>query len=314
MMNTEYIYGALYGHAYGDASGAILEFLGHLPTQKEIQDAMDLKGGGALGVAPGQVTDDTELSVQLFKALYNYENKDENDMRNIEDFISEKYIEWVNSEPFDIGITTQNAFLGSKNAFEMRKRAEKLNSESESNGALMRCIPLAVYSYNHKLTPSKIYDLIEKDVYLTHSKKTVVNFVFMYVSILIYLFKNDGKIDDDFKDKIFNISLKLKDERLINIVQNFNKPRNCAKLIGWDAHAFSLTLYCLMNNLNFEDGIKYTLSKGGDTDTNAAIVGGILGARYGINSVPLVDKIVKCKPNYNRNEFHPKIYLKLLVV
>ena len=61
--------GALFGHAYGDAAGARLEFLGRLPTDDEIRDAMNLWGGGVFKLAPGQITDDTELSVQNMKSL-----------------------------------------------------------------------------------------------------------------------------------------------------------------------------------------------------------------------------------------------------
>ena len=74
-MTDNYILGALYGHAYGDASGARLEFIGHLPSQKEVNDAMSLKGGGVWNVAPGQTTDDTELTLQLLKALTGFKNK-----------------------------------------------------------------------------------------------------------------------------------------------------------------------------------------------------------------------------------------------
>ena len=34
--------------------------------------------------------------------------------------------------------------------------------------------------------------------------------------------------------------------------------------------------------MNFRDSIYHTLIQGGDTDTNAAIVGGVMGAYWGI--------------------------------
>lgn len=305
-MAHEYMKGALFGHSYGDGSGGRLEFLDHLPTKPEIDEAMGLKGGGIWKLAPAQVTDDTELTVQLFKALHEYENVDVD--VGVEEYISKRYIEWFKSRPFDIGITTRNAFHGATSACSMQENAKAMSANSESNGALMRCIPLAIYVFNHQLNSKDTLELVKKDVHLTHCKRTVANAVFVYVCILIYLFKNKGQMKDDFETQLLRLADTLDDERIENIVKNYNKPRNFLISIGWDAHALSLVLYCLMNKLSFRESIRYTLGQGGDTDTNAAIVGGIMGARHGLSSVPLVDRILNCKPNHGREDFQPKIY------
>ena len=54
--------GSLLGGAYGDAAGARLEFKKQI-SAKDVQNAMLLKCGCIFQVAPGQVTDDTELSI-----------------------------------------------------------------------------------------------------------------------------------------------------------------------------------------------------------------------------------------------------------
>lgn len=312
MTNNEYILGALYGHAYGDASGARLEFLGHTPSQKEVDEAMSLNGGGVWKVAPGQATDDTELTIQSFKALVNYKNQNVVNQKSIDYFIAKMYKEWFDSVPFDIGMTTRNAFHGAVSASDMRNNVKILNFMSESNGALMRCIPLAIYAYKNDLSLKDIYHLVKNDVNLTHCKKTVVNIVFVYVYILIYLFENDGEIKSSFETQLFEIAKSLGDKRLDEMLDDNYSLDDCTLNPGWDKHAFSLTLFCLKNNLNFQDSIKYVLSLGGDTDTNAAIVGGVIGARFGIENVPLVDKIINCKVSHGRSAFHPKIYRKLL--
>ena len=50
--------------------------------------------------------------------------------------------------------------------------------------------------------------------------------------------------------------------------------------------AFSHSFYFLKNNYSYEDALRQMLSKGGDTDTNAAIVGGLVGARWGLDGIP----------------------------
>ena len=49
----------------------------------------------------------------------------------------------------------------------------------------------------------------------------------------------------------------------------------------------------IKENIYF-DAIKYTIKEGGDTDTNAAIVGGMIGALVGYNGIPtfMTDKVV----------------------
>lgn len=55
--------GALLGACVGDAAGAYLEFIGHVPSRSEVERALSMPGGGIWGVAPGQITDDGELTL-----------------------------------------------------------------------------------------------------------------------------------------------------------------------------------------------------------------------------------------------------------
>lgn len=300
------VIGSLLGAAYGDAAGARLEFTNEIKI-REVEKAMNLQGGGVFQVAPGQVTDDTELSIQLFRALLEYKHNKNPELK-IDDFISKRYSDWFNSRPFDIGQTTRNAF----DAFDkndMIENSRTLNHQSESNGALMRCVPLAVYSFENSLSHDEIYELVTLDVQLTHGKKTVANLVFLYVMIIIYLYKNlDWKT---IQSKLETIRNRLDDVRIDNIFKNYKNydDIDVYKQMGWDTHAFSLVLYCLEKNFSFKDAIKFVLLKGGDTDTNAAIVGGVMGAKYGLKDIPHLDKLLKCKPNHNRQNFHPKVYV-----
>ena len=58
------------------------------------------------------------------------------------------------------------------------------------------------------------------------------------------------------------------------------------KDIGHIMIAFEYAFFYLKNNIEYEEAIRRMLKQGGDTDTNAAIVGGLLGARYGIDGIP----------------------------
>jgi ADP-ribosyl-[dinitrogen reductase] hydrolase len=57
------------------------------------------------------------------------------------------------------------------------------------------------------------------------------------------------------------------------------------KSIGHLKIAFVWGFYYLKNGYSYSDALKDILLRGGDTDTNAAIVGGLLGAAYGISEI-----------------------------
>ena len=56
------------GCLLGDSAGASLEFLRRLPSKQELADALAMKGGGVLRVAPSQITDDGELILAMARA------------------------------------------------------------------------------------------------------------------------------------------------------------------------------------------------------------------------------------------------------
>jgi ADP-ribosylglycohydrolase len=49
--------------------------------------------------------------------------------------------------------------------------------------------------------------------------------------------------------------------------------------------AFVYSFYYLKQELTYEKAMRKTLLLGGDTDTNAAIVGGMMGAYHGIDEI-----------------------------
>lgn len=125
---------------------------------------MMMPGGGPHRVGPGQITDDSELAMCLLWGLTD-SNKDKKASEEVSeinlDCIAERYRQWIQSIPFDIGKATEAA-LGPLNesisqineqgqieerpvtTMDARMIALKMNKGSRSNGSLMRCTPLAV--------------------------------------------------------------------------------------------------------------------------------------------------------------------------
>jgi ADP-ribosyl-[dinitrogen reductase] hydrolase len=64
---------------------------------------------------------------------------------------------------------------------------------------------------------------------------------------------------------------------------------------GYLKHAFVLSFYCLLrvDTMTFDDCLRLALELAGDTDTNACIMGGMIGAYFGKSSLPS-EKVRKC--------------------
>lgn len=67
---------------------------------------------------------------------------------------------------------------------------------------------------------------------------------------------------------------------------------------GWVLIAWQNVLYQLLHAPSLEDGPVDTIGRGGDTDTNAAICGALLGAVYGRKAIPAawLNRLLTCRP------------------
>jgi ADP-ribosyl-[dinitrogen reductase] hydrolase len=293
---------SLLGALVGDAAGAVLEgYGGGRFSEEVVEKALTMPGGGRLRVGPGQITDDGELSLALHEALLLVDSLKQDDPVP---HIAEAYAIWYDSFPFDIGQTCSLAFealweLWKKSAENgMYKRLqgitrqlpgllemiEELNGGSEANGALMRITGMMPWVVRHMDYPMKrILDLAEQDAALSHPNQVCIDTNKIYIYAL-YLLHKDGvsheailKELDAFVEGAEILSQKVKN-------WYFKESHNisaydCTVHIGHVKHAFILAMYFLRNPMiSYRDALRITLEKGGDTDTNAAIVGGLVGS------------------------------------
>ena len=69
-------------------------------------------------------------------------------------------------------------------------------------------------------------------------------------------------------------------------------PEDCSwlrgeqRLIGHTLIALQAGLWSAVTPLGFEDALRQVVEAGGDTDTNGAVAGAVLGARYGASGIP----------------------------
>ena len=282
--------GCILGAFTGDAAGAFLEFYHKQISKEDVKNALKFPGGGVLMVEPGQFTDDSEMAMCLMHGLI------EGNGVVDQSIIAKWYLDWYKSPPFDIGYTTKCAMRSIEIMIEQQGTLEECinsineyNKKSQSNGCLMRTTPLAVFC--HKLDDIQIYECTKKDVNLTHTHEIAILATTCYNIAIAHLLNNLG----DAKGAIERVDNYVKfvdnsefNEHWTKILEAKDEDDliRADRLIGFIIIAFSYAFFYLKKDYTYENAIRSMLLRGGDTDTNAAIVGGLLGARHGINEIP----------------------------
>ena len=139
-------YGSMMGVFIGDSCGSYLEFNRQRASEKEMDKAMTMCGGGPFKLHSGQITDDGEMSISLMLGLIDGKNTitQEGEEKNVLDLdkIAHHYKNWYWSNPFDIGSTVKGSFSALRRETEPRASlcknlALQVNMESQSNGTMM---------------------------------------------------------------------------------------------------------------------------------------------------------------------------------
>lgn len=284
---------AILGACVGDAAGATLEFIRKPITEQTARTAMTMPGGGMMGVGPGQITDDGELTLALWSSIRNRDSYHGIPRTNM----MRAYANWIRSEPFDCGHTCGYAFatlasivphdqpdqptqpLDTDKLLEWESKVHIENAASQANGALMRSTAIACWIAGHPQTPiTHVLGLSAVDAELSHPNPICVQVNQIYTLACCLLMR--GATPQE--------TLRLVSDYVIEEVQSetvkqwflydsHELPQTCTREIGHVRWAFTLAIYFLRNpSVSYEDAICQTLQKGGDTDTNACIVGGLV--------------------------------------
>jgi ADP-ribosyl-[dinitrogen reductase] hydrolase len=279
--------GCIFGAWLGDATGSVLEFKGR-PSESALSEAFELNGGGLHRLGPGQITDDGELTCCLLQGLVQGSSKLDLNA------IASMYGKWIQSKPFDLGGTLRKSFPKACNMkshqAEMLRRGSKLSATSQSNGCLMRISPLAVWCRNLPL--ESIITAVKEEVGLSHPNETVQNACCFYAIAIKFLLKTgDRALAYTNTKEFFNNSISEEFKEWIEMIEN-GQNLLIHKPAGWSKIAFVYGFRYLINGFGYHEALYSIMKGGGDTDTNACIIGGLIGAADGLSTLPQ-DKVYK---------------------
>ncbi|RKU32180.1 ribosylglycohydrolase [Candidatus Poribacteria bacterium] len=284
-----------------------------------------MKDGGTWNTIAGQPTDDSELALMLARTLVKKGIFDREAIR-------EAYLFWFNSRPFDIGSTTAAGLRNRSRIYKIYKIcritqrdvlspthvSERLANNKESNGALMRVSPLGIFGTND--TSEQVAEWARQDAAITHIHPVCQTVSALFAMAIAYVIRTGCNAETLYAQIVAWADEINRDESLIwkdeiADAESIRKairdaqdapPADFYHQQGWVLIAFQNALYRLIHAPNTEEAIIDTVMSGGDTDTNAAICGALLGAVNGLESIPerWQETLRNCRPEAGKPGVH----------
>ncbi len=296
--------GCLLGAVAGDSLGSLVEFKSsrEISLLHPVPEDFNLTDGGVWGTLSGQPTDDTELALMLARSILRAGKYDA-------DEAALAYAFWHDSHPFDEGGTTRAALAGiSRRAADVSPSSAALRgaatrSESEANGALMRLAPLPVYAMFQPR--ENIVAWAMQDASLTHANPVCALSNAAFAVAIVSLLRGDAGETAwrNAIDAVRDLGLRNLSKYSVTVVSALEAaaqgfPRDYESHMGHVLLCLHNAFSCLLSGLGLVEGIRKSALAGGDTDTNAAVAGALLGAACGENELPSAWKaaILSCRP------------------
>ncbi len=277
----------LLGLCIGDALGVPVEFTSRAERIKSPVTSM--LGYGTWDVPAGTWSDDSSLTFCLAESLCNGFSLD-NIAKSFWRWYHEGY--WTASgEVFDIGNTTFLAIADYQRGIPPMLAGGK-SENSNGNGSLMRILPMA-YCYK-KLTFPELISRTHCCSCITHAHLRSQMACGIYVSIAIYLLEGEKPLQA-YEKGLEKIQTIYSASEYASEISHFNKvfSGEIAKLSvdeiqssGYVIHTLEASLWCLLNSSSYPEAVLKAVNLGGDTDTTAAVTGGLAGIYYGIENIP----------------------------
>lgn len=285
-MSVKKIKAVVLGHAVADALGVPVEFA----TRAELEQdpVSEMLGFGTYPVPMGSFSDDTSMSLAALDSL----SQGKIDFDDVMLKLGAWYYEGAytpTGEVFDVGNTCSFAI---ENYFSAHKSVDEcgLSGEgSNGNGSLMRIHPFVLFLWAKK-ERSDWENIIDKASALTHAHERAKLGCKIYAMILWALLEENSKdaVRKALKDAS---SLYAKEAEYPHYARVFSPefehlPKDKIKSGGYVVDTLEAAVYCLLTTESYRECVLKAVNLGDDTDTVAAVAGGLAGALYGYDAIP----------------------------
>ena len=290
--------GAVLGSACGDALGAGYEFTNPGPGA-----VIDMVGGGVFGWEPGEWTDDTQMALGILDVLA--ERCDPAARGSAAGWpvdveaIGMNFLAWAASGPADIGNQTAAVLYATDNPADLAAMSAAYQDSagnSIGNGGLMRTAPVALAALHDR----DVLAALASDVTgLTHAHaNSVAACVLWSEAIRRAVVEANPNESFDFaaciRDGLDLVDGERREQWSKFVEEAVEGPPTIFNPNGWVVTAFQAALSAIVHtpvpedepSKHLVDALEAAIRIGHDTDTVAAIAGGLLGARWGASAVP----------------------------
>lgn len=268
----------LLGTAIGDALGVPFEtkLVNYEPLVG--WDGHTYLGSTHHNLKPGQYSDDTQMSLMVAESLIDNQGFNPDDL-------SKRYVDWmVSGRARGWGKTTLFAI---QNLINGKHWSESGIAGSEGNGTAMRAAPFGVYFRNDIRS---LVEIVKIDSAITHASPEAEAGAIAIATAAAYAVNDDT---DNLLEKIWKL---LPDSKVKNTIYSLTSlinspyilPAQALSILGTKANVKETVpsaLYCFVKYDNYQEAIVTAIKAGGDTDTTAAIVGALFGAKLGMKSI-----------------------------
>lgn len=257
--------GAYLGLAVGDALGATVEFMTAREIAVELGEHKDITGGGWLRLRPGDVTDDTTMSLALGYAIL--------EQGKIEaDAVADAFNCWLRGKPIDVGNTVRKGIVNYRLTGESEAPE---NFYDAGNGACMRSVPVALATYGQDSESVKLAS--RQQAHVTHNNEISD----AGCECVIHLIQ--GALDNQSKSEMIMGPI----QSLIGHYPEYAfRGRHRDNPTAYIVETLQAVFQAFFNTNGFEDCLTNVVNRGGDADTTGAIAGMIAGSVYGVESIP----------------------------
>ncbi|KHO02084.1 ADP-ribosylation/Crystallin J1 [Metarhizium album ARSEF 1941] len=296
------VIGALLGVHAGDSLGASVEFQSHAQIRRRYPNGLaDIIGGGHLSWPAGHATADTDMTRGVLLA---YRAARRNPRQDVAVLAGNNFLAWYRgdwpgrrpgSQPVDMGGATRKGL----DTFAVTRDPERsgAGSGSAGNGSLMRCLPTGLFQQDPKLLVSESMRISR----ITHDDARCTVSCAVYNRIAAALVRGtdpDRAVDLGLamaaglegpkqRGGVFEaveLGTRLSVERMASEGPDPTELRG--RCGGSVLETLAVAVAAVLDRRRLEDVLVDVVRIGSDADTNAAVAGGLLGARDGAAAIP----------------------------
>lgn len=286
------IVSGLIGLSVADALGVPVEFTSR--SERGRSPVTTMQGYGTYNQPPGTWSDDSSLTFCLAEALCQWQPGKTGWLNEL----AAKFCAWYQDgywtpygECFDIGRTTKTAIQRLSQGVDPPQAGET-GEHSNGNGSLMRILPLA-YCWP-KLSLEELLQLTHKVSCLTHAHPRSQMACGFYITLAVKLlqglslsdaFSQTCQFVETFYNQFPYDREKHHFQRILRDRLSSLSPKEIQST-GYVIHTLESSFWCLLTTQTYSEAVLKAVNLGDDTDTTAAVTGGLAGIYYGIEAIP----------------------------